>query len=144
MTTSGLGVFDKTLQETNAWLKIVMDDLRIDSRERAYAALRATMHALRDRIGPENANHLGAQLPLLLRGTFYEGWHMARTPTRERHLQDFLDHIAKELPKPLNDDPQRAAHAAFSAMRQRLDPGEFNKLLRILPAELQQLSLTAA
>jgi uncharacterized protein (DUF2267 family) len=144
MTATGLGVFDKTLQETNAWLKIAMGDLKTDDRECAYAALRATLHALRDRIGPENASHLGAQLPLLLRGTFYEGWHMAGTPTRERHLQGFLDHIARELPKTMHDDPKRAAHAAFNALRQRLDPGEFNKLVRMLPAELQQLWPTAA
>jgi hypothetical protein len=28
--------------------------------------------------------HLGAQLPLLVRGIYYEGWHMAGKPTRER------------------------------------------------------------
>jgi uncharacterized protein (DUF2267 family) len=139
MTAAGLAVFDKTLQETNAWLKIVMGDLKTDDREVAYAALKGTLHALRDRIGPENASHLGAQLPLLLRGTFYEGWHMAGTPTKERHLDSFLEHIAKELPKNLNEDPKRVAHATFNAMRQRLDPGEFNKLLRLLPPQLQQL-----
>ncbi len=144
MATTGLSVFDKTLQETNAWLKIVMAHLKTDDREHAYAALKGTLHALRDRIGPGNATHLGAQLPLLLRGTFYEGWHLAGTPTRERHLSGFLDHVANQLPKTLKVDPEEVARATFSALRQRLDPGEFNKLMRMLPPELRQLAPTGS
>jgi uncharacterized protein (DUF2267 family) len=144
MTTTGLSVFDKTLQETNAWLKIVMGHLKTDDREHAYGALKGALHALRDRIGPENATHLGAQLPLLLRGVFYEGWHLAGTPTKERHLGGFLEHVANELPKTLKVDPEEATRATFSAMRQKLDPGEFNKLIRMLPQELRQLWPTAS
>jgi uncharacterized protein (DUF2267 family) len=144
MATTGLSVFDRTLQENNAWLKIVMGYLKTDDREHAYAALKAALHALRDRIGPENATHLGAQLPLLLRGTFYEGWHLAGTPTRERHLSGFLEHVADELPKTLKVDPEEVARATFSALRQRLDPGEFNKLMRMLPPELRQLWSSAS
>ena len=31
--------------------------------------------------------HLGAQLPMLLRGLYYEGWHMAGKPTKDRSAQ---------------------------------------------------------
>ena len=64
MSTSGLDVFDTTIQETNHWLKIMMGELGSDSRRTAFNALRAALHALRDRIGLENAVHLGAQLPM--------------------------------------------------------------------------------
>ena len=73
MSTTGLAVFDKTLQETNLWLKELMVRLGTDDREQAYTVLKATLHAVRDRLGPENAAHLGAQLPILLRGVYYEG-----------------------------------------------------------------------
>lgn len=139
MSGTGLAVFDKTLQETNAWLKVLMHEMEMDDREHAYGALKATLHALRDRIGPENASHLGAQLPLLVRGAYYEGWHMAGTPTKERHLEDFLEHVRRELPKGVTVDPERAARATFVALRQRLDPGEFNKLVKMLPPDLRQL-----
>ena len=68
MSTTGLPVFDTTVQETNLWLKAIMEGLHTDDRHLAYVALRATLHALRDRIGPENAVHLAAQLPMLVRG----------------------------------------------------------------------------
>jgi len=139
MSTTGLAVFDKTLQETNAWLKVVMHELETEDRESAYAALKAALHALRDRIGPENCTHLGAQLPLLVRGVYYEGWHMAGTPTKERHVEGFIEHVRRQLPKASTTDPERAARATFVALRQRLDPGEFNKLVKMLPPELRQL-----
>lgn len=139
MSITGLAVFDKTLHETNLWLKELMEALSVDSREDAYAALKATLHALRDRIGPENAVHLGAQLPILLRGVFYEGWHPAKTPTRERHLDVFLGHLSERLPLRLADEPELAARAVFTVMWQRIDAGEVAKLMEMLPAELREL-----
>ena len=93
MSMTGLDVFDSTVHQTNVWLKSIMDRLGTDDRHRAYLALRATLHALRDRLPPEVAVHLGAQLPMLVRGFYYEEWHIAGTPTRERHAAEFPEPI---------------------------------------------------
>lgn len=85
MTTTGLETFDTTLQKSNTWLKSLMGHLHTDNRRTAFVILRATLHALRDRLTPENAVHLGAQLPMLLRGLLFEGWHMAGTPNQGAH-----------------------------------------------------------
>ena len=58
-----------------------MEQLGTGDRKLAYNVLKATLHALRDRIGPENAIHLGAQLPILVRGIYYDGWQFAQTPS---------------------------------------------------------------
>lgn len=137
MSSTGLANFDSTLQESNLWLKGIGAQLHDHDRHIAYVALRATLHALRDRIGPENAVHLGAQLPMLLRGLYYEGWRMSAPATRERHKAAFLAHVAEELPEDL--DPERAARAVFFVMWQKIDSGEVAKLLRILPTELRDL-----
>ena len=139
MSSTGLAVFDKTLHETNLWLKELMEALGVDGREDAYAALKATLHVLRDRIGPENAVHLGAQLPILLRGVCYEGWHPAKTPTYERHLGIFLDHLGDRLPARLAGEPELVARAVFHVMWRRIDVGEVAKLIDLLPAELREL-----
>lgn len=139
MSETGLPVFDKTLQETNGWLKSLMDHLHTDDRRDAYIVLRATLHALRDRIGPENAVHLGAQLPMLLRGLFYEGWHMAGTPTEEHNTQQFLDHIRREMPLIPAKDADRAARAVFEVMWEKIEPGEVAKVIGLLPANLRDL-----
>jgi len=136
--STGLDVFDTTLQQTNLWLKDLMEDLAID-RHHAYKVLSATLHAVRDRIGPDNAVHLGAQLPILMRGFYYEGWHPARTPTRQRHKGDFLESVNGEVFRGLGIDPDRAVRAVFRVMSNRLDPGELEKLISLFPDELRDL-----
>ncbi len=138
MTATGLEVFDTTLQATNHWLNLMMLELETDDRRLAFKALRGVFHALRDRVGPVNATHLGAQLPMLLRGAYYENWHPAGTPTRERHLEDFLDHVAAELPD-CEVGPGEAMQAALAVMAQCLDRGEMIKLRHMLPHEALNL-----
>ncbi len=139
MTTTGLDVFDTTLQETNHWLKLMMVELQSDDRREAYVALRATLHAVRDRVGAMNAVHLGAQLPLMLRGVFYEGWRPTETPTRERHLAQFIDHVGAELPDDIRGRAGEVARACFAVMSQCLDRGEMKKLRGMLPHEVLNL-----
>jgi uncharacterized protein (DUF2267 family) len=138
MSTTGLPVFDTTVQETNLWLKAVMDGLHTDDRHLAYLALRATLHALRDRLGPENAVHLAAQLPMLLR-LYYEGWRLAASQTKERTRADFLEHVRSELPRGSALDPNVAARAVFGVMWEKLDLGEIGKVIDLLPEELKEL-----
>jgi len=137
--STGLPVFDKTVQEANLWLKAVMQAIGTEDREAAYGALKATLHALRDRIGPENAVHLGAQLPILIRGVYYEGWHPARTPTHERRVEPFLEHLSDRLPLKLAERPERVARAVFAVIWQMIDQGEVAKLLEMLPSALREL-----
>jgi len=139
MSATGLAVFDRTLHETNLWLKELMARLGTNDRARAYGILKATLHALRDRIGPENATHFAAQLPILLRGVYYEGWRLADSPTKERHLEAFFDHIRQEIVMDSDADAEMAARAVFEVMWERLDQGEIAKVIRMLPAELREL-----
>jgi uncharacterized protein (DUF2267 family) len=67
MSFTGLPIFDETVQLSNVWLNELMDELDWDDKKRAYRVLRATLHALRDRLTPHEAAHLGAQLPMLIR-----------------------------------------------------------------------------
>ena len=40
--STGLAVFDTTVQETSLWLKQLMEQMRTEDRQAAYLALRAT------------------------------------------------------------------------------------------------------
>jgi len=137
--TTGLPVFDATVQETNLWLKSVMQKMHTEDRQRAYLALRATLHALRDRIGPEPAVHLAAQLPMLVRGLYFEGWRLGASQSRERHQGEFFDHVRQEWPKDAGIDVNLAVRAVFATLDEKLDPGEVAKVMSVLPAELEAL-----
>lgn len=116
-----------------------MGSLQTEDRRLAFTALRATLHALRNRIGPANAVHLGAQLPMLLRGAFYEGWRLIGTPTHEHHVEGFLFHIGGNLPPNSRVNVEMAARATFGAMAECLDAGEVAKVMQLLPSEVRWL-----
>ncbi|MGZ5849993.1 MAG: DUF2267 domain-containing protein [Methyloceanibacter sp.] len=136
--TTGLDVFDKTVQESNLWLKDIMERLPANDRHHAYSILRAVLHGLRDRIGPESAAHLGAQLPMLLRGLYYEGWDPTSKPTKERHELAFLAHIARELPRADTIEVEQGVHAVFDVLSKHIDRGEAVKLAGMFPQELRK------
>ncbi|HET6161687.1 MAG TPA: DUF2267 domain-containing protein, partial [Dongiaceae bacterium] len=85
MSTTGLDVFDKSLQTTNIWLKEICDELGPD-RQVAWHVLGAGLRALRDRLEPDLAAHLAAELPLVVRGAYYDRYRPSEQPrlTRSR------------------------------------------------------------
>ena len=70
---------ERTVQKTYEWLGALCDKLGIDNRAEAYRSLRAFLHLLRNRVTVDEAANFAAQLPLLLRGVFYEEWVPAKT-----------------------------------------------------------------
>ena len=136
MTNTVLPIFEHTLSLTNGWLEDVAVALDTDDRHRAYQALRSTLHALRDRVTPEEAAQLGAQFPLLLRGTYYEGWHPAHKPLKERHVAQFLDHIHADIP---DAQAEEIARAVFGVLNVRVSAGEIEDIVNMLPAGVRAL-----
>jgi uncharacterized protein (DUF2267 family) len=139
MTVSGVPSLEHAVQETNTWLKALTEHLHLDDRHQAYNALRAVLHSLRDRLTPEMAVHLGAQLPPLVRGIYYEGWHMAGKPTKDRSVQEFADHVRERLPPRFPMDPVTVSKGVFKLLWEKLDPGESAKIIEHLPMPLRVL-----
>lgn len=138
MAATGLDVFDRTLQATNAWLAEIMEHAGLD-RAGAWQALGAVLHALRDRVPAELAVHVGAQLPLLVRGLYYDGFSTAHEPDKARSLDAFLERIRFHLEGGRLADPRLAAEAVLRVLARHLDPGQAGKLLRALPQPVQEL-----
>jgi len=138
MSAAGLEVFDQTLQKTNIWLKAVMEDLGPD-RQRAYHALRAVLHSLRDRLTVEEAAHLSAQLPLLVRGIYFEGWHPAGKPSKDRSTEEFLAHVEERLQgvEPIN--PATATRAVLRVLQANVTDSEMAHVRQMTGKALQPL-----
>ena len=77
MPDTEVAALDHTIQQTSIWLKTLAEELHIEDRHDSYRALRSVLHVLRDRLTPDQAVHLGAQLPVLVRGIYYDGWRVA-------------------------------------------------------------------
>jgi uncharacterized protein (DUF2267 family) len=134
-----MAVFDDTVQKTNLWLKEIGEELHLDTQEEAYRALRAVLHTLRDRLTVEEAAALGAQLPMLLRGVYFEGWRPAGKPTKERHLQPFLDHVADQYVGPGPVDPERLSRGVFAVLTRHMPIGQIENIVQGLPEEIRAL-----
>lgn len=137
--TSGHPTFDHTVQEANIWLKAVAEQLHFEERRHAYSALRATLHALRDRLTPESAVHFGAQLPMVVRGLYYEGWRMAGKPRGDHTVDEFCDRVAGELPPKFPMDALTVARGVLAVIFKELDPGESAKVIDQWPVALKSL-----
>jgi uncharacterized protein (DUF2267 family) len=138
MSATGLDVFDETLHKTNTWLKEIMQVLGTD-RRRAYQTLRAVLHCLRDRLTIEEAAQLGAQLPMLVRGIYYEAWRPAGKPEKIRSREEFLARVADHFPATQPIDPDDAAHAVFQVIENHVTAGEIRQVMQTLPQEIRAL-----
>jgi len=135
-----LAVLDSTIQKTQEWLRDIKDELGLDDEQAAYVALRATLHALRDCLDTNEAAHFGAQLPMLVRGLYYEGWNPLAPRPRIGDTPTFLDAVRRELREHL--DLQDAAHlvkAVLRAVDRHVSAGEIDKVVSALPFEMWEL-----
>jgi uncharacterized protein (DUF2267 family) len=82
---SSTDIFARSIQKTDIWLKQAALELKWRDRHKTYIALRAVLHALRDRVTNREAVQLGAQLPTVIRGIYYEGWTL---PDKSRRVSE--------------------------------------------------------
>lgn len=139
MSLTGLKPFDSTVHTTNAWLNELMEELGWEDRHCAYHAMRAVLQSLRDQLGVEEAAALGAQLPMLVRGFYYEGWRPANASVRKPRQQEFLARIAEAFPHAPDVDPEEVVRGVFRVLTRHVSGGEIEGMKRLLPRDLREL-----
>jgi len=139
MTTSAISAFDSTVHMTNHWLNEIMERMHWDDPQKAYHALRAVLHALRDRLPVNHAAALGAQLPMLVRGIFYEGWNPSRTRIKERKKADFVYHIHEAFRDAPFVDAEEVTRAVLRVIAKHVSNGEVESVKLTLPHEIREL-----
>lgn len=138
MSATGLDVFDRTVQTTNIWLNEISEEIGPD-RKLAWHVLGTVLRALRDHIpGPLGA-HLAAELPLLVRGAYYDQYRPSDQPVPDRDLESFLQGIAHGLEDARPVSPQAAVTAVFGVLSHHLPAGQVEKARQALPKEIRPL-----
>jgi uncharacterized protein (DUF2267 family) len=138
MSASGLDVFDKTLQTTHVWLNEIMEEIGSD-KQAAWNVLGAVLRAVRDRIPLGLAAHLGAELPLLVRGAYYDQWSPATPPERSRSLDRFLDCVLANLGASRPVDPHGAVRAVFGVLSRHVPEGQIRTVREALPEQVRAI-----
>lgn len=139
MRTTGLTTIDHAPQVVAEWLNMLQRDLGWSDRKRAYKLLRKTLHTIRDFLTVNEAADLSAQLPLLVRGIFFDGWVPARVPAELRSVDDFLDQVKSAFEDDPLVEPDVAIEAVFSLLRQQISPGEYRQVASIMRKPLREL-----
>ena len=96
MGSTSIAAFAQAAQQAQEWVNELADDLEWTDR-RAYRLLRNVLHALRDWLPQEEMADLAAQLPVLVRGIYFEGWKPSETPVWNRKKEDFIARINSDL-----------------------------------------------
>lgn len=138
MANLGLNVLDRTVQETNRWLNEIADHLTKDKQD-AYHALRAVLFTLRDRTPRDLTANLGAQLPLLVRGIYYESYDPSKEPLTYRQREEWNERVSGHFGAPTQLNPEDATRAVFTVLNEELDPGIVNKVKDSVPDDVKSL-----
>lgn len=139
MSASGLEVLDTAVQKTNVWLKDLMGSLETADRHQAYIALKVTLHELRDRLSIEETAQLGAQLPLIVRGLYYEGWRPGGKQDRASSWETFMKPVYLALCQDGSWTPEEVVSSVFDVLSRHVSGGEIDDVISQLPRDIRSL-----
>ncbi|WP_214370534.1 DUF2267 domain-containing protein [Pseudonocardia sp. H11422] len=137
MTAHDVAVFGRAEHTAQEWLDTVAEALGTDDHHYAYRILRTWLHTVRDRLSVDVAVHFAAQLPLLLRGVFFDGWTPSQVPVKY-DTEQFLLTFGQEARISMVE-ARRAAGAVTAALDQHCSPGQVETMVGQLPHALREL-----
>jgi uncharacterized protein (DUF2267 family) len=137
MSEQGLETIESTTQKTHEWIARIAEVLHMQKRD-AYKSLRAVLQTLRDRMPADLAVHFGAQLPMLIRGLYYEGWEPSKVPIKMSR-EEFLAAVQEKIVAGRVIDPEETVQAVFAVVADHMGVGELEKVMRSLPKDIQSL-----
>lgn len=129
-----------SIEKTYEWLKAVDDIMDLgDDRDRAYHLSRAVLHALRDRLPVEEANDLAAQLPLVLKGVFFDGYKPAGKPDKFKTKEDFIERVKSGFVGIGDEEAEEATDAVLTVLQAAISEGEIGDVIGNMPKNLKDL-----
>jgi len=102
------------------------------NNDNLYHILRAVLHALRDNLSIDEAAQFSAQLPLLLRGSFYECWNPQKEGPKGFTKKEFMEAVRNNL-KPieqLNFDLEIGVASALAVIMGHVSSGEMDDIVQ--------------
>jgi uncharacterized protein (DUF2267 family) len=136
MSAQGLDVFDKTLQTTHIWLNEIGEQL-IPDRQLSWRVLGVVLRTVRDRLPTDLSAHLGAELPLLVRGAYYDQFRPSAQPVDLRDLESFVQRISLELSDARPVDARDALRAVLATLSRHIPRGQIDKIQQSLPRDVR-------
>lgn len=137
-----MGIVSRNANKTAEWIKSLQAEMNTEDKRLAMATLRAVFQSLRDRLTLNEMAHVSAQLPVFMRGLFFEGWRPSAQPTRESKREQFLMSVyarMKYVKRPEKFDLEAATRACLRVIGKHVSAGEMKQVEKNLPADLRKL-----
>ncbi|MFI2713703.1 DUF2267 domain-containing protein [Micromonospora sp. NPDC018662] len=135
-----MSAFESSMDKTNVILKEIESAYGWppDRRNQSYAALRTVLHLLRDRMPVSESAEFAQQLPVLLRGIYFDGWQPENVPVK-LNRDDFLYEVRQGFPYDVEGGPQRVVRVVLDTLRRHVTQGEWQDVKSTMPQGLDQL-----
>ncbi|KTD23770.1 Uncharacterized conserved protein (DUF2267) [Legionella lansingensis] len=127
---------ESSVHKTYEWLHELKDFGDFKDEAQCYSILRVILHSLRDKLPTELAASLASQLPLILKGVYYDGWNPSHPLNKARGFEEFIEPIASELSR-INVDAKEAIISAIKFINHKLEPDLAEKILNALPEHIR-------
>lgn len=140
MANEPISMFESSLDKTNLILKDIEQAYgwSKERRNQSYAALRTVLHLLRDRMPVQESVEFSAQLPVLVRGVYFDGWNPADVPIK-LNREDFLYEVRQGFPYDVEGGPQRVVRVVLDTLRRHVTQGEWDDVRSNMPRDLARM-----
>ena len=134
-------LFNNYIQPAELFIKEVAEELgNIQDTKAALRVTRSVFHTLRDMLTPEESLHLVAQLPMILKAIYVDGWKPG-TVNRIRSMQEFLNCLKSNSDRPEvdfgnNDEAVNAVQCVLDVVQRHVTVGEIAHIVDQFPQEL--------
>jgi uncharacterized protein (DUF2267 family) len=137
MNEQGLETIETTTQKTHEWIARIAESMHMEKRD-PWKSLRPVLQKLRDRLPVVLAVHFGAQLPMLVRGLYYEGWEPSKVPIK-MSLEDFLAVVQSRIIADRVIDPIETVQNVLAIIANHIGGSEMQKVMDAFPRDTQSL-----
>ena len=136
--------FNKYTIQGNLFLSQLADELNMPkNKTRTLHILKAVLHGIRNRISPEESAQFMAQLPMLLKAVYVDGWQIGKHQKRINTLEEFVDEVYdlggayKGLAFGDRIEAERGIQSVLKILKNYISEGEFNDILASMPTKLR-------
>jgi uncharacterized protein (DUF2267 family) len=136
-----LPLFEVDVADARGWIHELMAALGLQPGDepRALRALRAGLHAIRDRLPAVEVADLAVRMPALIRGIYYEGWSFANDPTRIRNRAQMIARLHRELASDPGLDAVDVLRGVLQLLVEHKGMGERDDRFAVLPCPIAAL-----
>ncbi len=140
-----MGHFEKFIPKGNHFINEVAKKMELEDKEKAYRITRSVFHVLRDHLIGEENLQLIAQLPMMLKALYVEGWKSVEPVSRLKNIHDLYEELVKADGKvgghdfPDTEAAAKAVKAVIEVLENTVSEGEMEDVKAELPKFLRKL-----